>query len=163
MRRFPDGLLVSGDAICSFNPIYGQGMTVSALEAVALRDCLHKGLDNLAQRYLGATAKPIGTAWQLATTSDLNFPETDGARTAMTRIGAKLTERLLTVCETDPVVAAQFFKVSGLIDSPTGLLKPSLVRRLALPKCQHPWIRESACNGSEFVAANRSAARKDRR
>ena len=137
MRRFPAGLLVSGDAICSFNPIYGQGMTVSALEAVALQDCLHKGLDNLAQRYFRSTAKPISTAWQLATTSDLNFPETEGARTAMTRIGAKLTERLLTVCETDAVVAAQFFKVSGLIDSPTGLLRPSIVRRLALPKWRH--------------------------
>jgi len=130
MRRFPDGLLVSGDAICSFNPIYGQGMTVSALQALALQDCLHKGLDNLAHRYFRATAKPISIAWRLATTSDLQFPETEGARSATARIGSKPTERLLTVCETDAVVAAQFFKVSGLIDPPTRLLKPSIVRRL---------------------------------
>ena len=80
MRRFPDGLLVSGDAICSFNPIYGQGMTVSALQALALQDCLHKGLDNLAHRYFRATAKPISIAWRPSTASDLQFPETEGAR-----------------------------------------------------------------------------------
>jgi len=137
MRRFPDGLLVSGDAICSFNPIYGQGMTVSALQALALQDCLHKGLDNLAHRYFRATAKPISIAWRLATTSDLQFPETEGARSATARIGSKPTERLLTVCETDAVVAAQFFKVSGLIDPPTRLLKPSIVRRLATSRHQN--------------------------
>jgi 2-polyprenyl-6-methoxyphenol hydroxylase-like FAD-dependent oxidoreductase len=131
MRRFPDGLLVSGDAICSFNPIYGQGMTVSALDAVALRDCLRRGSTDLPRRYFRASAKPIGVAWQIAAASDLAFPEVQGKRTRLMGVTNRLVDWALAACESDPVVAGRFFKVNGLVDAPVRLAHPEFVYRVA--------------------------------
>lgn len=131
MRRLPDGLLACGDAICSFNPIYGQGMSVAALDAVALRDCLRLGVTDLPRRYFRATAKTIGVAWQTGATSDLAFPEVEGRRTALMRVTNRLVDSVLTACESDAVVGTQFFRVTGLLDPPTRLLHPSFLCRVA--------------------------------
>lgn len=132
MLRFPDGLLVCGDAICSFNPIYGQGMTVAALDAAALRDCLGRGGTDLPRRYFRASAKPIGVAWRIAAGSDLAFPEVEGRRSRSMRVTTRLVDWVLTACESNPVVAVRFFKVNGLIDPPIRLLHPALVYRVAV-------------------------------
>jgi len=72
--RSPRGCWFSVTRFCSFNPIYGQGMTVAALQAQALRQCLRRGVDGLAQRYFRAAAKPVGVAWRFAAGGDLNLP-----------------------------------------------------------------------------------------
>ena len=131
MRRFPAGLLVFGDAICSFNPIYGQGMTVAALEALALQRCLRRGEDGLARRYFHATAKAVGVAWQLAAGADLSLPEVEGPRPLSVRIANKYVDRVLAAAESDIVVAEQFAKVVGLIDPPTSLFHPAVIARVA--------------------------------
>lgn len=131
MRRFPAGLLVCGDAMCSFNPIYGQGMSVAALEAMALRDALRDGTADLSRRYFRAAAKPIGLAWNLAAGSDLTFPEVQGHRTRSMRLTNRYVERILTACESDANVHAQFFKVTGLVDPPARLFHPAFVYRVA--------------------------------
>jgi 2-polyprenyl-6-methoxyphenol hydroxylase-like FAD-dependent oxidoreductase len=142
MRRLPDGLLVCGDAICSFNPIYGQGMSLAALDAVTLRDCLRRGVTNLPRRYFRAATKAIGVAWQTGATSDLAFPEVEGRRTRSMRVTSRLADLVLTACESDAVVTTQFFRVTGLLDPPTRLLRPSFLYRVAavnLGRRQRHW------------------------
>src|SRR5690606_31395871 len=62
--RLPGRLLPIGDAVCSFNPLYGQGMTVAALEALALRRCLAAG-DVRARTFLRAIRPSVDDAWEL--------------------------------------------------------------------------------------------------
>ena len=131
-RRLPEGLLVVGDAVCSFNPIYGQGMTVATLEALALRNCLSRGTTDLPRRFFRATAKPIGQAWQLAAGGDLSLPEIEGSAPLSTRLLNGYVDRLLTAAEYDTAALEQFLKVAWLVDSPIRLLRPSMMWRAAL-------------------------------
>jgi 2-polyprenyl-6-methoxyphenol hydroxylase-like FAD-dependent oxidoreductase len=129
MRRFPPGLLAFGDAICSFNPIYGQEMTVAALQAVALKRCLRHGEDRLAQRYFRAASKPIKVAWQFAVGGDLALPEVEGPRPPSIRITNWYVDRLLAAAESDAVVFERLSKVSALIDPPIRLMRPAIMFR----------------------------------
>jgi 2-polyprenyl-6-methoxyphenol hydroxylase-like FAD-dependent oxidoreductase len=131
MRRFPAGLLVFGDAICSFNPIYGQGMTVAALQALALDRCLRRGANALAARYFRAAAKPIGVAWQLAVGGDLSLPEVQGPRPLLMRLTNRYVDRIQAAAETDTLVAERFLRVAGFTEPPASLMHPSVMLRVA--------------------------------
>jgi hypothetical protein len=122
-------LLTPLRANMSFNPIYGQGMSVAALDAMALRDCLRRGVTDLPRRYFRETAKAIGVTWQTGATSDLAFAEVEGRRTPLMRVTNRLADLVLTACESDVVVGTRFFRVTGLLDPPTRLLNPSFLFR----------------------------------
>jgi 2-polyprenyl-6-methoxyphenol hydroxylase-like FAD-dependent oxidoreductase len=138
MRRFPAGLLVMGDAICSFNPIYAQGMTIAALEALALRDCLSDGTTELSRRFFRAAAKPIRQAWQLAAGGDLALPEIDAAQSLPTRMFNAYVDRIMTAAEYDPFAVDQFSRVTALLDPATRLLRPAMLWRAAAANYRRP-------------------------
>ena len=80
MKRFPEGYLVTGDAVCSFNPIYGQGMSVAATEAKALDECLATGIADLAKRFYARARRIVDIPWLIATGED--FALSPGGRPA---------------------------------------------------------------------------------
>jgi 2-polyprenyl-6-methoxyphenol hydroxylase-like FAD-dependent oxidoreductase len=133
LTDFPDGYLVLGDALCSFNPIYGQGMTVAALEATLLRDLLAvRSGDQLARRFFRGAAKLIDTPWMIAAGSDLRFPEAGSVLPLKGRLLNRYLGRVYRAAEQDSVVAATFLRVINLVDGPERLLAPGVVARVFL-------------------------------
>ena len=130
LRGFPDGYLVVGDALCSFNPIYAQGMTVAALEALLLRDLLRDGTDGLARRFFRRAAKLIDSPWSIATGSDLRFPQIEGQRPPGARLANAYLDRYHAAAAADPALGTAFLRVANLIDPPARLFDPRLMVRV---------------------------------
>jgi 2-polyprenyl-6-methoxyphenol hydroxylase-like FAD-dependent oxidoreductase len=132
VRRFPAGLLIFGDAFCSSNPVYALGMSVAALQAVALRDSLASDDGDLARRFFRAAAKPIDMAWQLTVGSDLALPQVQGPRPLPARIINAYVSRVLTAAERDRMVAERFLRVAALQDPVTRLFRLPTALRVVL-------------------------------
>jgi 2-polyprenyl-6-methoxyphenol hydroxylase-like FAD-dependent oxidoreductase len=137
LRRFPEGLLVFGDAICSFNPIYGQGMTVAALEAEALRRCLRDGEHDLSRRFFRAAARIIDPVWQLNAGGDLTLPEIEGRRPPVTRAINHYVSRAQRVGAHDATVATAFIRTIGLLQPPSSLMAPNIMARVLVGGLRH--------------------------
>ena len=86
LKSLPPNLFILGDALCSFNPIYGQGMTVAAQEARVLHDCLARGKGGasdfaaLQRRYFKGVTAIVKAAWAMATGADMVYPQAEGQR-----------------------------------------------------------------------------------
>jgi hypothetical protein len=126
---FPDRLLVMGDAVCSFNPVYGQGMTVAAMEAMTLREQLRLGPPQ-PRRFFADIARIIDVPWDIAAGGDLAFPEVAGRRTAKVRLGNAYMARVQRAMTRDPRVTTAFMRVAGLLDPPQALMRPGMLLRV---------------------------------
>ena len=130
LTRFPDGLLVLGDAVSSFNPIYGQGITVAALEALALRRHLERGVQPQPRRFFAELARLVNVPWDIAAGGDLVFPGVPGRRSLKVRLISAYLARLHAAAAHDATLASAFVRVIGMVAPPQSLLGPSVAVRV---------------------------------
>jgi 2-polyprenyl-6-methoxyphenol hydroxylase-like FAD-dependent oxidoreductase len=130
LAGFPRGYLVFGDALCSFNPVYGQGMTVAAEEAAALQACLRDGDADLARRFFKAAARAIDTPWDIAVGNDLRHPQVQGKRPPKVRFINWYIGKLHMAARDDARLGNAFLQVANMQAPPTSLLHPAIVMRV---------------------------------
>jgi hypothetical protein len=130
LTRLPDGLVSIGDSICAFNPAYGQGMTVAAAQALALRDCIVRGREGLPRRFYAKAARLVDTPWEIAVGGDLRFDHVAGGRTRKTNFINAYIGKVYRAAEKDPVVGQAFLRVANLMAAPPTLFAPSILARV---------------------------------
>lgn len=130
LKRFPAGYLVCGDALSSFNPTYGQGMSVAALEAAALQEVLARGTHDLARRFFAAAGAIVDNPWRLAVGGDLRFPDVEGKRSRVQSVINHYLDRFHRAAQHDPVLVRAFGQVVSLLAPPASLLHPRLALRV---------------------------------
>jgi 2-polyprenyl-6-methoxyphenol hydroxylase-like FAD-dependent oxidoreductase len=148
LDRLPAGLLVVGDAVCSFNPVYGQGMSVAALEALTLRRHLQRGVEPQPRRFFRDLARVVDVPWEMAAGGDLVFPGVQGRRTLKVRLVSTYLARLHAAAVHDAHLAIAFTWVAGLVAPPQALLRPGIVLRV-LRGSRHRRTGPPAAHGTE--------------
>lgn len=134
LDRFPGGLLVTGDAIASFNPVYGQGMSVGALDALVLGHALAAGgLDGLWKRQFERVGELVEQAWAVAVGADFAFPETAGPKPRGTDLFNRYVDRLVRKAHDDGQLTDAYFRVFRLERPTAALVRPEILWRVLRP------------------------------
>ncbi|MBM7117138.1 FAD-dependent oxidoreductase [Archangium primigenium] len=127
LARMPEGLAVAGDAFCSFNPIYGQGMTTGALQAELLGQCVREGLAGVGRRYHQRAGKMLQGPWGMATSGDLRFPEVEGRRPPGFGLMNWYGDRFQRLAGHDAEALRTLVRVVHMLEAPSALMSPRLL------------------------------------
>jgi len=139
LSRLPEGLIMLGDAVCAFNPVYGQGMTTAALGALTLDECLSKQLSNQSQgnligfpRYFQKQlSKAISVPWLMATGEDFRWPATEGGKPDMISKFMQLyMDQLLLLQADSPEIHQLFSEVMNLLKPPSAFFQPHILMQV---------------------------------
>lgn len=132
--QFPDDFVVIGDALCSFNPIYGQGMSVAALESLQLHHVLAAdGRDEIGVRFFEQVEEIVDSPWSIAVGGDFDFPETTGSKPPGTDLVNWYLDRLIRRSHTDGQLREALVEVFMLEQPPSSLFRPGIVWRVFRP------------------------------
>lgn len=135
-KAMPENFLLLGDAVCAFNPVYGQGMTTAALGVKMLDKCLreHNGsLTGLSRRFQKRLAKINETPWLLATGEDYRYPETvGGSPSLMTRFMHRYMDHVVQLATQSVVVRKVLLQAFNMLIPPTALFQPRVLFRVLL-------------------------------
>lgn len=135
LNRWPEGFVAVGDAVCAFNPVYGQGMSVAALGAATLGQLLREqptgDLTGLSRRYQKALAKLTAVPWQLATGADFRYAETEGGRPdRKARLSWRYGDAVRALAQDNRRVYQTFLEVAHLLKPPTALFEPAILAQV---------------------------------
>jgi 2-polyprenyl-6-methoxyphenol hydroxylase-like FAD-dependent oxidoreductase len=159
--KLPEGLVVMGDALCSFNPVYAQGMTVAALGAMTLDQCLQgrqahadSQTSNLSRRFHRQMSAIVDASWQAAVGEDLRYPHVIGRRPPGTRLAHWYTGLIHHEAAHDEYIAREFYKVLHLTAPPSLLFRPGVLIRTLAAACRRSDPGASAASPNLGVASD---------
>ncbi|MCO5970697.1 NAD(P)/FAD-dependent oxidoreductase [Actinoallomurus soli] len=139
LPSWPRGFVVTGDAACAFNPIYGQGMSVAAVAALVLDRCLRDPRPGFERRFQRGAARSAAGAWLVATGEDLRYRETEAAPVRLrTRVINAYVDEVVATANVDRRVCERLVHVLALMAAPTSLFAPAVLARVAAHRVRRP-------------------------
>jgi len=126
-RRLPEGLVVVGDAMASFNPTFGQGITVAAQQALLLREL---GSHGSCRGYFKRAARIRDVAWDASVGRLFSYPGVVGRPTLKMRLAQRYLPRVIARARVDVVVATALLEVMQFLAPPESLFAWRILRRV---------------------------------
>ncbi|MEV8037848.1 pyridine nucleotide-disulfide oxidoreductase [Streptomyces sp. NPDC086182] len=131
-RVWPDGFVALGDSVVTYNPVYGQGMSVAARGALALQAEVERAGDvrapGLARRIQRAAARPAQAAWALAMAQDIHYTSAHGQTPSWTdRLASAFSSRLSRTATGSAFMASAVTDVTTMRKNATRLMRPDVI------------------------------------
>ncbi len=148
LSKLPEGLVAVGDAVCAFNPVYGQGMTTATLGALTLDNCLQRqpNLKGLPRRFYKQLSQMIQNPWLMATGEDFRWETTEGGKpdlkTQLTKsqqllelasrrtVTHKYMDKILQLTVKHPDLYQTFVESVHMVKPPSALFHPKYILRV---------------------------------